>query len=448
MLVIPDRLEPPIAGDDAAPVPFAKAVWILAVLTVATFIAVLDRAILALFVDPIRDEFQVSDTQIGLLYGAAFSVCFAMASLPLGWLADRASRRNILCIGTLVWSAMTVWSGLATSFSQLFLARVGVGIGEACLIPTTFSMLSDVFRRDQFGRATGVLGAATTIGSASSLLIGGVILWHMQGASHMVLPYLGEMTTWRGVYIIIGLPGLLVALLLLTFREPVRRQRSTARQPGSGDHAYLPFLKANARLIASIIGANFLLIVAATAMAAWSATTLIRKFGIAPSDVGMMLGVALIISGLSGPTIGGMITDRWARRGVFAPRMRLYYPSVALILAGQSVFAVAPWPLLAILGLLVSVMGTGALAVTSLAALQEACPAQFRGRTLAISMILTNGIASALGPWAVAFVNTGLALHPTMLAFAIIGVSFPSLCLALGVVRFALSSKVERSDGL
>lgn len=419
-----------------APYPSVRvASGILTVIAIATIVAYLDRQIITLVVEPIRADFGVSDTQMGLLYGAAFSICFALAGLPLGRLVDRVNRRNVLIAGILCWSTMTMACGFAENFTQLFVARMGVGLGEACLVPASYSLISDLFRREHLGRAAGVIGSATTGGAGASLIIGGAILRLAGDAPVLALPILGEMETWRAIFVLIGLPGFLIAGLMLSFREPARKGVAPRLDPLARPEAYLPFLRANLRTIVPLLLANVAIITAASGIAAWSPTTLIRRYPIAPGDVGLMVGVAMIIGGLAGPTLGGLATDRWTRAGRHSARMHLFAYGVPLCLVGHVLFAFAPTALLAVVGQIIGVTAAAGLTTAAMTNIQDFCPNRFRGQTSAVSGFLTNVIGLSLGPAAVAMINDGIFAKPDTLAIAILGVSVPSLLVAFVAAR-------------
>ncbi len=165
------RPQAPSAG---AP-PSFHAKYLLGVLLAAMVISLLDRQILSLLVEPIRHDLGLSDTQISLLQGLAFAALYAVMGIPFGILADRVNRRNLIACGVLVWSVSTILCGLSRNFPELFLARVGVGVGEACLSPAAYSLISDSFARERRGRALGLLSAAGNFGLVASLFLGRVL---------------------------------------------------------------------------------------------------------------------------------------------------------------------------------------------------------------------------------------------------------------------------------
>ena len=208
----------------AEPFPRRSAAWYaLFVLMVCYTLSYIDRQILAFLVEPLKHELEITDTQIGLLQGIYFAMFYTFVGLPMGWLADRYSRRNIVAAGVLFWSVMTVLSGAARSYLTLSLARMGVGLGESTTNPCAFSMISDFFPKEKLSTALSVYMMGIQLGSGLALIIGGVVVQAVMQMPPMDLPWLGTLSPWRLTFFAVGLPGLVFALLVLTFKEPARR---------------------------------------------------------------------------------------------------------------------------------------------------------------------------------------------------------------------------------
>ncbi|MGA1731008.1 MAG: MFS transporter, partial [Steroidobacteraceae bacterium] len=190
--------------------------YAVGVLTVAYVLSFIDRTILALLVAPIRADLGISDTQLSLLHGLAFAIFYTTLGIPIALLADRLNRRNIIAAGIAVWSLATAVCGLTRSFAQLFLARVAVGVGEAALSPAAYSMIADLFPRERLGRALGIYNVGAFAGAGLAFLIGGAVIAAVAQAGAVHLPVLGEVRNWQLVFFIDGLPGLLLALWVLT----------------------------------------------------------------------------------------------------------------------------------------------------------------------------------------------------------------------------------------
>ena len=214
----------PAASSSRIPSASGYAWYTVAVLTVCYTLSFIDRQILSLLVGPIKAEFAVSDTQVGLLGGLAFSLFYTIVSLPAGRLVDRLNRRNIIAAGVFFWSLMTAACSVAMGYPGLFLARMGVGVGEATLAPAAVSMISDTFPNEKLGAAMSLYGVGIYLGSGLALLVGGLVVQLVTQTATLTLPFFGEVASWRATFLVTGIPGLLVALWVLTLREPTRRK--------------------------------------------------------------------------------------------------------------------------------------------------------------------------------------------------------------------------------
>ena len=209
----------------APPYPDTGYSWyVVVVLTLAYTVSFIDRQIMALMVEPIRRDLGISDTQMSLLLGLAFAIFYTLLGIPIARLADRYSRRLIIASGITIWCLMTAACGLARNYTQLFAARIGVGVGEAALSPSALSMISDYFPKETRGRAVAFYTMGIAMGVGLAMIIGGQVIALVSAAPPVVLPVLGELYAWQTVFLVVGLPGLLMAVLMKTVKEPVRRE--------------------------------------------------------------------------------------------------------------------------------------------------------------------------------------------------------------------------------
>jgi MFS family permease len=199
------------------------------VLALGLMVTYLDRGILSLLVEPIKHDLHISDTQMSLLMGFAFVLFYLLVAFPIARLVDYQSRRAILGVGTAIWSLTTAISGLARTFGQLFVCRVGSGVGAACSSPASFSMLADLFPREKLPRAFAVLFFGMFLGEGIALIVGGTLAGLFMRLSPVTLPVIGTLHGWQLTLIAIGLPGLLVAALMATVHEPARRGQMVVR---------------------------------------------------------------------------------------------------------------------------------------------------------------------------------------------------------------------------
>ncbi|HET7131816.1 MAG TPA: MFS transporter, partial [Gammaproteobacteria bacterium] len=206
----------------------ARAWYAVGVLYVAYVLAFVDRQIISFLVAPIRADLDITDFQFSLIAGLAFAIFYAVLGVPLGFLADRFSRRNLVAIGIALWSVMTAWCGLAGNYLQLFLARLGVGVGEGSLTPSAISLISDFFPRERRGLPINVYTAGVYWGIGIANVFGGVIVAYTAAASGIDLPWIGHLRPWQAAFMLVALPGIAVSLLTLTFREPVRHEKTAS----------------------------------------------------------------------------------------------------------------------------------------------------------------------------------------------------------------------------
>jgi MFS family permease len=198
--------------------------YVIGVLALANVLSSVDRFLLNLLVEPIKNNLSISDTQIATLQGVAFVLFYATLGLPIGRLVDRTSRRSILAAGIAMWSVMTAMCGLARGYLGLFLCRIGVGAGEATLYPSCYSMIPDLVPKRMIARATSIFVMGSFIGAGLALIAGGSVIGLIGKSGVLHLPFLGDTQAWRATFLVVAAPGLLVSLLIfLTVREPTRR---------------------------------------------------------------------------------------------------------------------------------------------------------------------------------------------------------------------------------
>src|SRR5262245_37061055 len=192
-----------------SPTSLRYAWYVAIVLMLCNTLSFIDRQILGLLVTPIKAELGISDTSIGLLQGLAFGIFYTLLGIPMGRIVDNGNRRNLVAAGIFCWSLMTALCATARGFWTLFAARMGVGVGEATLSPSAFSLLSDYFPKERLGTALSVFSMGIFVGSGLALIIGGLVI--------------GAVGSWRLTFLIVGLPGLLATLLVFTLKEPLRK---------------------------------------------------------------------------------------------------------------------------------------------------------------------------------------------------------------------------------
>ncbi len=380
----------------------AYAWYVVAVLLLAQAFSFLDRMIMGLLVGPIRASFDISDTQYSLLAGFAFSLFYAVMGIPLARIADAGSRRNLIAAGIAVWSAMTALCGLAKGFWSLFAARVGVGVGEATLSPAAYSILADYFPKTSLARALSVFMLGVTFGSGAAYMLGGAVVGYVSEMDTIVLPVFGEMEGWQLTFLIVGLPGLAVSLLVMaTVREPVRKgvAADAAAFPVREVAAYLWQRR---RGYGSLIISVAIFVMAVYALNLWGPTYFIRTFGYDPATAGWRFGIVMIVFGSAGLLIAGTVADRLLSSG-----MRDAYARVVLFsMLGLAPFGVALGfvenDILALVTIGVAIFFSAFQGGLVAASLQIMTPNRMRGQVVAVYQLLANLIGLGLGPTVVA----------------------------------------------
>jgi MFS family permease len=300
-----------------------EAWYVVGVLLICYVFSFIDRQIIALLVEPIKRDLGLNDIEIGALQGVAFALLYTTLGVPIGMLADRFSRRWIIGIGVFFWSIMATLCGLAKTATHLFWARVGVGVGEAALSPAAYSMMTDIFPREKQGGAFSVYNMGITIGSGLALLIGGLVVAAVSGEGKtFMLPLIGEVRAWQMAFIITGLPGVLVALLLMTVREPVRRGllrktdvsgNESSQRPSFFD--LLRFVGKNVDFYSLHFVALALLSLVGYGVGAWLPSALVRGFGVSAGEVGVVVGTFTLVINTLGLFTAGKMADFLTRKG-------------------------------------------------------------------------------------------------------------------------------------
>jgi predicted MFS family arabinose efflux permease len=298
--------------------------YIVSLMCCSYAVAFVDRALVSVASAPIKHDLDLTDSQIGFLNGTAFATLYCLCGVPLGWLADRIDRRALIAAGLLFWTAMTAGCGLAGSFVPFLVARIGVGLGEACLVPAGMSLLGSSTPREKMARSVAIFLMGATIGNIIALLAGGYILARLGEAGPITLPVIGMIAPWQALFFLACPPGLVVAALVMTIREPARNLRASA--PWCELRAAAAHLRANRRAYGFLTAATACNIALAQAQAAWMPLFYVRHFGLPPASSAMTVGVIFLISAPVGQWAGGLFIDRLQAWGVAAP------PNVVLAL--------------------------------------------------------------------------------------------------------------------
>jgi MFS family permease len=414
---------------------------VVGVLFLGSILSFLDRQVIALMVDDIKVDLGLNDFEIGLLQGPPFGIFYATMSIPLALLADRTNRRNIVIAGVTFWSLATAACGLAGSFIQLFLARIAVGSGEACLAPCAYSMISDYFRRHLLPLAMSIFTMGNLAGVGLAMIIGGAVLAYAESLGEIVVWGIGAVQPWQFTFIVIGLPGVLLAMLLLTVREPLRRG---VRQDvdSTSIRAFLGFLGAHRRTFASLFGSFTLLVMVAYGNFAWVPTFFIRTFGWTPAEAGSVYGTLVAVFGTSGALCGGAFASWLSGRGhTDAPYRATLLCSLPLLPLALLIFLAAPDGRWATLLYAPYQFFSAVPAGLAAAAMMTITPNEMRAKISSAYLFFSNFIGLSLGAALVGFITHNVlgddARVGTSLAIVnVLGVPLAVVAIGLGMAGY------------
>jgi MFS family permease len=385
--------------------PSLKYAWyVVGLLTLANISSFLDRQILALLVVPIKRDMHLSDTKLSLLMGLSFALFYTIFGIMISRLADKTSRRNIIIGGIALWSLLTATCAGVKTYGQFFLARMGVGVGESTLSPSAYSMITDYFPKRKLGIAISVFTMGIFLGSGFALAIGAGLVAHLPAEGTVNIPPFGPIYHWQKLFLIIGLPGFVISLLMFSIREPKRKDILSIEgvQQKLSLHQSLKIVFSHPKTFISIcLGTAFTAFVS-YGCTAWIPTYFFRTFGWPMPKAGLTFGLILLAGSVSGVIWGGWYADRLKNKGIDAGRLRIGF------IAGIAILLSCCIPLISNPNIVVTLLLIPAFFIASpmgasTAALQELMPNQVRALTSAIFLFLINMIGLGLGPYIVAF---------------------------------------------
>lgn len=378
----PDGLAPDRVG--------ATAIAAVAILFVVNAIGYLDRQVLVLVVGPIKQDLGLTDAMIGLVHGAAFMITYAVAGVFLGSLIDRRNRRNLLIWCVLGWSLFTGLAGFARNGVDLFVARMGVGLGEAALVPVALSLISDYFAPRSRGKALGVFMTGAYAGVGLSLILAGLALPMLESWSAALARAGLDVEPWRMLMGSMWVLGLVAAGLLLTLNEP-DRLATTAPRHAAGFGYWLR----RWRLYVPHHAGFGLLAFCSFGLHAWAPTALIREHAVSPASIGVLYGAVVALSGTAGAVLGGWSGDRLGRSG---RRMVAAFPLTALAMSGMVGLLLATTLPGAIAAFGLINLGLSAALVVGLTSVADIAEVEVRGRTSAVYLLFAGALGMAGAP--------------------------------------------------
>ncbi len=419
----------------------AKGRWtdwlVVALLMSAMIFSFIDRFALSLLVNPIKDDLGVSDAQLGLLHGVAFGLFYAGMGLPLGWLADRWSRKGTIMVGVGVWSAATAACGLAGNYTQLLLARILVGAGEAGLAPASYGIVHDRFPKRSLGRAMSIFQLGSMVGAGVAMYLAGKVYGFFSASGDAGWHWILDLAPWQKTFIVLALPGLLFVPLIAMIREV--RPEANVFDGAAGNLSLVTALREKPMLYASLFLGMSGVIASSYALLAWMPAILGREYGMSPEVVGTTYGLVVLIASPAGLLAGGWAADYLQTCGSPSPhaRIAIFTAAVALPLTLVVGLVSTATGLLAIVAALHLVLALPIGVIPAL--IQTISPAAVRGQLSALYVLVVNLIGLGLSPTLVGALSSASAGDAVGLRHALVLVSVVLLLLGLPLIV-----KVER----
>jgi len=373
--------------------------WYIVFLCMVAYVfSFVDRQVIALLVQPIRADLQISDTGFSLLQGLAFAIFYALMGLPIARLADSKSRPVIIATGIFIWSIATAVCGAAKNFWQLFAARMGVGVGEAALSPAAYSMITDSFPKSKLGLALGIYSIGSFIGAGLAFLIGGAAIEWVSGFGEISLPVIGIVKPWQMTFFIVGLPGVIIAaLFFLTVRDPERKGVMAAGKSGYSIREVLRYIREHLTTFsAHYLGFGFLAL-SLFALLSWAPAFFMRRYGLTPKEVGIYLGAIVMIGNTTGVLTSGWLVDYFTRRGYTDAAFRSGIVGGLGVAIPAALFSSAGELETTILIFGLAMFFSSFPMATSAAALQVMAPNQMRAQATALFFVFMNLLGTTGG---------------------------------------------------
>ena len=420
-----------------------RAWWSVLVFLALYVLSFVDRQVLSLMIVPIQKDLGIGDFQASLLSGFAFALFYTFFGIPIARLADSRSRRAIVAAGLAIWSGATACCGIARGYASLFLARTGVGVGEAALSPSAYSSIADAFPPEKRGRAMGVYSVGSYLGSGLAFLLGGYLIAYLGERTARELPLVGTLAPWRVVFLAVGIPGLVLVPLLATVVEPSRRG---AHSEGRRFAETLAHLRAHWKAYAGHNVGFGLLALSGYGSSAWTPAFLQRVHGMSVAGSGIALGWILGVAGTLGIVFGGWLSDRMLARGKPDATMR-----VGLIAALVWIPAGVLYPLVAdrtlALALMVPALFTSGMPWgAAAAAVHEMTPGSMRAQATAVYLFSINLIGLGAGPSAVAYATEYVYREPTAVGCSLAWVTLAAHLVAAILLFAALRPFARAKD--
>jgi MFS family permease len=435
---VSSQAQHPRSHDGSTPYPpSARARLALVLLTLAYVLSFVDRQILSLLVEPMKRDLALTDVQVSLLQGLAFAVIYCLAGLPLGRAADQFNRRNIILIGVAFWSVMTSVCGVVRTYTALFFCRAAVGVGEATLSPSAYSMLSDYFPPRQLPAAMSFYNLGPAIGTGLAYTMGGVVLSIAGSSESVSLGFIHGLRPWQATFVIVGAFGFVVILLLMLAREPPRRLTPEDLDRSASFKDTLRFLAAHRSNLGTFFLGLSLLGVVSYATMTWYPTMFVRNFGAPVERVGLTFGPIYVIASMSGNLLGGWLAMRLADRRIRDPYVMWALIVTLAVTVGGVLVPLVPQLNASYAAAAATILFQSAWMGSAVAAVHLASPNRMRAQLTAILLFGTNIIGLVLGPSAVASITQYGFQDPLALRYSLMIVSLVAGLLAAFMIWFS-----------
>ncbi len=426
-----------------------EAWWMLFVLFLFYVFSLFDRLVLTMLVEPIKADLGLSDVQMSIILGPAFAIFYGLFGWPLGWAADRYPRRWVIYFGVSFWSIAAAASGLARSFTELLLCRIGVGVGEASLTPSAYSLMGDKFPRRRLTTAMSLYQTGSMVGSASAFAVGGLAIGAAAYFTHIEFPLVGQLKAWQLTLIVTGAPSILLALLVFTFSEPPRRKALVETANPEARRNILQFLWAERRLMFPMAMGFSFMVVVGNSLVAWVPAYISREFGMPPEHYGPILGLISIATG-STMVLKGWVVDWLYARGMKDAHLRFYTWLVVASLPTAVAAFLVPNALgfLVLYGILQVLVIQFVVYVA--ATIHLVTPSNLRAQVIAIFISIFSFIGNGLGPLFTAMITDYVFGDDAKIGMSLLIISAVSIPLAWIFLRISLSVvgvAMARQDG-
>ena len=423
--------------------PSEKKGWYVTFVFLFAFIfSLIDRQILNLLVIPIQNDLLLSDTQISLLQGFAFVITYVLLSVPIGRLVDKFNRIKIMISGVVVWSITTFTCGLSRNFYELLFARMGVGAGEAALSPAAWSVLADYFRPERLSFPISIYLMGPYLGAGLAMILGAYVLDLTSGREAIYIPLIGSLAPWQITFIIVSLPGIIITGLLLTVKEPKRKNIKSNSEKIPNWSEVISFMLLNKRIYTSLHIATPFLVIMLYGLQAWSPTILVRVYDWELSDAGRVYGLIALLFGSTGVISGPFLSKVLKNLSISSSSLKVCVLGVSL--AGISI-SLLPFQNDSFYALICIAIASFCIPlplalVTTI--MQEVTPNPMRGVVNGMYVVSTNVIGLAIGPFLVAFGTDYIFNDPNLIAYSL---SLVAVIVApIGSILFCIGIKEYR----